>query len=143
MFRPLRHTYRAVAVDHRRGLEERQPPATATLVLYRCGGCGDAYSQTIDGNWTLAQVRGEDDDRAAFVPPKAAELPADFVPSSKLIDPPAPAPPPLPAELPTCATVHGDFGGPRGRPEIEAGLHSADPVVRQAAAETLIREATR
>jgi hypothetical protein len=49
------HNYQPAAVDYR-----RMPfGGTTTLVLWRCPCAGAAYSSALDGNWTLAQVRGE------------------------------------------------------------------------------------
>jgi hypothetical protein len=66
------HSYQPAAVDH------RQPPfgGTTTIVLWRCPCGGAAATSALDGNWTLAQVRGENDDRGAFVPPKKPVPPA-------------------------------------------------------------------
>lgn len=43
------------------------PPAAspATVVLFRCPGCGSVSTQTHNGRWTLEQIRGERAEPAA------------------------------------------------------------------------------
>jgi hypothetical protein len=78
MFRhPHQHRYQPAAVDHRR---TPITGTTTTLVLWRCPCAGGAYSTTLDGNWSLAQLRGEDD-RGAFVPPKPVPEPPEPLPA--------------------------------------------------------------
>jgi hypothetical protein len=50
------HDYEAIAVQH----VTAPFSAGGTLILWRCK-CSAVYSDRIDGNWTLAQIRGERD----------------------------------------------------------------------------------
>jgi hypothetical protein len=53
-----RHRYEAVAVDHQTGPGVLWSQIIrSTVVLYRCS-CTDAWSKTLDGKWTLTQIRG-------------------------------------------------------------------------------------
>jgi hypothetical protein len=56
-----RHDFEAVAVEH----SSAAPFAPAgTVILWRCK-CADVFSERVEGQWTLAQVRGEQGPEAA------------------------------------------------------------------------------
>jgi hypothetical protein len=56
------HTYKEIQVAPISITAPFTDRIRATLVLHRCTECGDKYVQELQGEWTLLQVRGIEDD---------------------------------------------------------------------------------